>query len=323
MAVSLLYCLLCGEIRSRCCRYRWYACLLSLSLLFCIGTATAQEESSPIVPPPSPQSSFEHLWARQAYLNISIPGYREVRETDLFRIRYFNPNGPDLIVAENRDVTTRQSGYALLSAGGALNRIFPLRQYRGITLHGELSGSFIVQKIILPSWADNTIYAPDHYPVRYYNLPTFAIAGLKGGIWFYEWFSLGLGYTYTSYALKTHDDRMEQKDMRLNRHGLSFHTACWVPLEYVKLDRWHARISVEGQDMLAERSGLFLTSMELSLFHLSKQRTGRTTGIFLRYLSVPGIKGPEQYPDYSLHHDTQVLLGVGYGIGGLNLNRGR
>lgn len=271
----------------------------------------------------TPKPGFRKLWRNQAYLNLGILGYRTVSETDVFRVRQFNPNGSDLIRFEEIEVENRQNFYPILTTGGEIRRIFPLVQKKHFAIHAEVNGMLFLQRIFVPSVSDNTVNDSSHYPVRHYNMPSITNLSLSGGLWHNEQIGLGLRISRNTYSISTDDDRMEQKSLSTTNVVVNPYFSIWLPLEFTAMKRWFCRITIDGSIPDRNNSLYTVSSAELALFRLSKERTGRATGVFVRYVRSPETKNPVKYPLYKISDDSQFIIGVSIGTGGLNRRRGR
>lgn len=253
---------------------------------------------------------------------MGLVGYREVRETDLFSIRQFNPTGPDMLMQQEMELTTRHGLYPILTTGGAIHRNMPIYTRKALALHAHLSASLFYQKILLHSSLDNPTLTGDNYPVHHFNMPSITSFSVAGGVWVNQLISAGVELNFTSLRIKTADDRIMQKETALSRFGMHPYLQCWIPLELKRMRRWSARATAYISPPTLSNHPYWIPAAEIALFRLSKQRTGRATGLFVRFLSQPEA-APEEYPDYQIHRDIQVLAGITLGTGGHNRRGGR
>ena len=267
--------------------------------------------------------TFRYLWEKQLYFYIGLCGYREISETDIFPVRLINPDGSDVIQNRSLNAVTRQTYYQLFSFGVAKHRTIPVIFRNRFTVHAELSGDIFLQKVIFPSSSYNILSDPSHYPVRYHNTPAIITADLRAGLWLFEHFSAGVKLYRDEYRISTNDDRLEQRIMNSVSTGILPYIMLWIPLESTSMKRWSARVTADfiGPGKVDKKSGVNLA--ELAMFRVSKERSGRATGLFIRYFNSQNNLIKESIPDFIIHNDYQVLIGINHGIGGLNTRRGR
>jgi hypothetical protein len=273
------------------------------------------------VPPDQPaKPPFNALWEKQSYLYTALVGFRSVRETDLFTIRTFNPAGPDVVQVEERTVTTRQGIYPLVTVGGVIHRNRIIVNKKHLRLHAHLSGSFLHQKLLLQSTLYRPDHSADHFPVNHFNMPAITTYSLSGGLWFYEAIGAGVRGSHLRYRISTDDDRMEQRSMTRRHLLIMPYLQCLVPLNRVGMARWTGRATLFVDPSKDAHSTL--PEGELALFRLSQQRTGRATGLFIRFLSIPPTSDND-FSAFQIHRDIQVMVGVSRGTGGHNRRGGR
>ncbi|MFO7723703.1 MAG: hypothetical protein R6V49_10830 [Bacteroidales bacterium] len=267
--------------------------------------------------------SFKRLWPNQAYLNVALAGYREVSETDLFKIRSFNPLGPDMISKKSLEVNSRQSYYPLFTVGGSSHKILPLLTMEKIRLHFELSGDIFLQRILAPTVAENKVSDPSHYEVRYFNMPVITMGSISTGLWASERFSAGARYSWHRYSISTHDDRVTQIDVHHDSKGLVPWIGFWHPLSQSPWSRWSLKGTLDLPLFHRQKPDFLPASATLELFYLSTRHSGRVTGFFFKYLRYPEQSGFAENPDFMIHYDKQFLFGVNIGAGGWNRKGGR
>lgn len=267
---------------------------------------------------------FISLWSRQSTLWLGLLGSRQVSETDIFSVRWYNPNGLDFITEESYNLVTRQHFYSVLTAGYSFHRIYPLVKSNFLTMHAEVSAEILYQKLFVPSMAVNSVSSGEHYRVDYCNLPDVGNAEVLAGLWIAERVSVGAGFFVNRYSVHTADDRTVQRNYTIMKPGWLPYARVWIPLEKTPMKRWSARAGVYAYGLENSDASFRALKTELSLFRVSKQYSGRTFGIFFRSLHYFSIPSPEgDFHGYSLHSDEQYLLGISFGTGGLNLNKGR
>jgi hypothetical protein len=154
-------------------------------------------------------------------------------------------------------------------------------------------------------------------------MPSITNISVSGGLWLNELLGLGARVSRNLYSINTNDDRKEQKELDKIFVEVNPYISLWLPLEGTAMNRWCARITIEGAIHGGKNKGFSVPSAELAFFRLSKERSGRALGVFARYLRSPGIKYPDKYPFYNISQDVQFILGVSIGTGGLNRRSGR
>jgi hypothetical protein len=264
---------------------------------------------------------FKRLWSSQTYLNIGILGYREVSETDLFTVRSYNPSGPDIVTQQVYHPVTQQGYYPLLTIGGAYHRNLPLITKKHIRLHLEVMAGGVLQRIVAPSLFSNTYTSSDHYTIGYHQMPSLTMIEASAGLWIGELVSVGYSIQGLRYTLNTNDDRVQQKHHHFGRVFNHHYVACWIPLEKTAMKRWVLRGNVYLA--LIDEQPARIPKAELMLIRLSKEKSGRTFGLFARYLTLGEFEDLQQFPDFKIHHDKQFIMGLTIGAGGLNRRGGR
>lgn len=296
----------------------WYLLLLLIPALLTAQPLSRGDLSAPVPTPPS--GRHLHLWPSYHNFNIGVLGYREVSETDLFTVRSFNPNGPDLVTQAEYHPVTRMGLYPLLTITGAYHRNLPLVTKEFFRLHFEYSFEGMWQRLIAPSAFNNTITSPDHYTIGYHQMPSVAMAQASTGLWLCEIISVGFSFTGLSYRINTNDDRVTAIQLTDRRVTALPYFAFWIPLEKTAMNRWsltgRSSLSVAGSD-------LKIPDAEIKFLRLSTERTGRAVGLFARYCNLGGFEDLKRFPDFKIHHDKQFMLGISMGTGGLNRTKGR
>jgi len=291
-----------------------------LILLFCFFFPTWTAHAGDGHQYQSGTPPYTTLWEKQSYLHTALAGFRSVRETDIFTVRTFNPTGPDLVGAEEFTLTTRQGMHPLVTLGGATHRNLIIANKKYFRLHAHISAGLMFQKLIIPSTLDRPGHSAYHFPVHHYNMPAITTYSLSGGLWFYERVGTGFRVNHLRYRIHTSDDRLEQRSLTLQHLLVMPYITCIVPLHAVGMSRWTGRAilfvdpSKDAHNTLPEG--------ELALFRLSQQRTGRATGLFIRFLSIPPASG-DNLAGLTIHRDIQVVAGISRGTGGHNRRGGR
>jgi hypothetical protein len=306
-------------------RLLWWLSLSMLTAIVLLPFLGQSQDQPPGEEPAETPSvpKFKFLWQKQATFSFGLLGYREVSETDLFNVRWFNPGGSDFITTQKFSPVTRQYMLPMLSIDARYQRIYPLFWDVLIPIHAEVSGELFLQHQIAPSMAMNVLYEGESYAVSCRNLPSLMYGEVMAGIWFSEMVSIGAGFYLNHYQVNTSDDRTIQQNYSLNCLGAVPYASLRVPLDFIQMQRWTAAAGVYSYHLFSKDADYRAMKTELAIYRLSQKHSGRVFGLFFRSLNHFSLPAPEADPaDYLLHYDHQYLIGFSFGTGGMNQNRG-
>ncbi len=294
-------------------------------VLFCAfwcltGSAEAfiHKSDDPRLPP---RSHFQTIWEDQSYLYAGLLGIRWVKETDMFVVRRFNPSGPNTSGELTRTMNTTHGVYPLFTLGGATHRNWFLVEHSLLTLHAFASAQLLYQNILIQSHLNQPSSQDDHFPIHHFNVPSVTTASLASGLWINEMLGAGVRLSWLHYRINTNDDRLHQRES--SNHSLQAMPLVkgWIPLKGVGLPRWNSQITLFFD--VAKRAHHMVPEAEIAFYKLSTTRTGRVTGLFVRFLSLPSANMGGNTGEFKIHHDKQVFAGVSIGTGGHNRRGGR
>lgn len=298
---------------------------VGLTLLSATSAFGQEQDEEEIVTQAPMRPAYTSLWNRQYTLSVGVLGYRRVEETDLFRVRHFNPDGSDFTTLETASPITNQYMFAVATAALQYHRFIPLLTRVKIPLHLEASADLFMQKMIMPSMAMNRFAVDSGFTVHYSNLPMITDGEVLGGIWFAERISAGASGWYSLYRVKTNDDRAVMRDYTIRKAGIAPYLRFWFPLESVGMPRCYMRLEGSAFNLWNNDATFRAIKTEFALFRLSTEKSGRAAGFFFRTLHYLAVPTPDELSlsTYAIHSDVQYVLGFSIGTGGLNRKGGK